>query len=120
MRVAGITASGDWRFGRGRATYLRNRDAIRQNVTTRIRSFTNDWFLDVDAGIDWITLLGSRGNESRLLRAIEKEVLTTEGVRAITALSIVSREPSRGVLIELSFLTIFDDEQLPVTVAVPV
>lgn len=120
MRVAGITTDGDWQFGRGKATYLRNRDAIRQNVVTRIRSFTNDWFLDVSAGLDWFALIGSRNTETRLRRDLERTVLTTDGVRSITRLEIVGRDRDRGVTIELSFLTIFDDDPINQSVTVPV
>lgn len=120
MRVSGITSSGDWRFGRGKATYLSNRDAVRQSVVTRIRSFTNDWFLDVSAGLDWFNLLGSRNTEARLLRDLERAILTTNGVRSITRLEIVGRNRDRGVTIELVFLTIFDDDPINQSVTVPV
>jgi len=51
MRVSKITADGDWSFGKGRANYVTNTDAVRQNVVTRIRSFTNDWYADINHGI---------------------------------------------------------------------
>ena len=110
MRVSGLTATGDWRFGRGRAVYLRRSEAIRQNVRTRLRSFTDDWFLNVDAGLPWIEMLGTRGNTNRVLREIERVVLTTEGVRTIDRLDLVSVDEHRGANIEITITDIFNEQ----------
>jgi len=108
MRVSGITAAGDWTFGKGRANYKRASKAIAQNVVTRLRSFTDDWFLNVDAGIPWLELLGNRGTERRILRAIERTVLQTEGIREITRLEIVRRDGQRGVTISIRYIDVFN------------
>jgi len=55
MRVSGLDSNRDWRFGKGRAVYKRNADAIAQNILTRLRSFLGDWYLDTEIGIDWLT-----------------------------------------------------------------
>lgn len=108
MRVSGLDQNDDWRFGKGRAVYKRRSDAIAQNVATRLRSFTNDWFADVGAGIPWIELLGNKGTERRILRAIERTVLQTEGVRKIDVLRIIRRDTARSVTIELSYTDVYD------------
>jgi hypothetical protein len=109
MRVAGLTSSGDWRFGRGKASYLRRSDAIRQNVVTRLRSFTDDWFLDITAGLPWFALLGERNTERRILREVEAEVLGTEGVRAIERLRITPDRAQRTATVEITVVDIFDE-----------
>lgn len=109
MQVSGIDANGDWRFGRGRAVYVRNSDAVRQNVVTRLRSFTNDWFLDVDHGLPWLDLLGRRNAQTEILREIERSILNTPGVRAIVgAPTIAAIDGSRTALISVSVIDIFD------------
>lgn len=108
MRVSGITDDGDWTFGKGKANYKRASSAIAQNVASRLRGFTNDWFLDVDAGIPWIELLGQRGTERRIIRAIERTVLQTEGVREVTRIKIVNRNSQRGVTIDLQYTDVFN------------
>ena len=70
MRVSGLDNDLDWRFGKGRAVYKRNADAIAQNILTRLRSFLGDWYLDTEIGIDWLTLLGNLGTEKRILRSL--------------------------------------------------
>lgn len=106
MRVSKLV-NDDWTFGNGRANYAVNADAVRQNVKTRLRSFKYDWFLDVEANIDWITLNGQLNNKDKILREIERVTLNTYGVTSITALD-VTKEEKRHAMIKLSFSTIFD------------
>jgi hypothetical protein len=89
MSVSGLSTTGDWRFGQGRAVYLKRSDEIRQNVITRLRSFADDWFADIDAGLPWLDMLGAKNNEARILREVESTVLRTSGVQAIERLELV-------------------------------
>lgn len=110
MRVSGLDQEGDWRFGRGLAVYISRGDAVRQNVVTRLKSFRTDFFLDVDANIDWIDLLGRRDTKEEILRAVERVTLSTDGVTTITKLEIEAKTSTRNATIILAFGTIFDDE----------
>ena len=112
MRVSGLDSNRDWRFGKGRAVYKRNADAIAQNILTRLRSFRGDWYLDVDAGVNWIELLGNPGTEKRIIRAVESTVLQTEGVISIQRLAIIRRNANRGVTIELQYTDVFTQQDL--------
>lgn len=109
MRVSGLDEDGDWRFGRGLAVYISRGDAIRQNVVTRLKSFRTDFFLDVDANIDWIDLLGRRETKEEILRAVERVTLSTDGVTTISKLEIEVKTSTRKATIMLAFGTIFDD-----------
>lgn len=108
MRVSGLDKDGDWRFGRGLAVYIKDAEAVRQNVATRLKSFRTDWFLDTDANIDWIDLLGRRNTRDEILREVERVTLATEGVTTITQLDIDVKTSARTATIMLSFGTIFD------------
>ena len=112
MRVSGLDKNLDWRFGKGRAAYKRNADAIAQNILTRLRSFLGDWYLDTEIGIDWLTLLGNLGTEKRILRAVESTVMQTEGVISIQDLKIVGRDSNRGVTIQLQYTDVFAQQLL--------
>lgn len=108
MTVRSITGGGDWTFGKGKADYVSSSKEIRQSVVTRIRSFKSDWFLDTEDGIDWVKLLGSRGNENLILREVERVTLQTQGVVSIDSLAIISRDSNRGVTIDLKFTDVFN------------
>ena len=118
MQVSGLDKNLDWRFGKGRAVYKRNADAIAQNILTRLRSFRGDWYLDVDAGVNWIELLGSPGPEKRIIRAVESTVMQTEGVISIQELKIIRRDSTRGVKIRIRYTDVFGASN-PQTLEIP-
>jgi len=109
MRVSGLDINNDWQFGRGKASYIVRGEAVRQAVVTRIKSFASDFFLDVDANIDWIDLLGRRNTREQIQREVERVILSTDGVTTITRLDISVNASTRNAMINLSFGTIFDD-----------
>lgn len=109
MSVRAIDSTGDWTFGKGRANYLTGSKEINQRVVTRLRSFTDDWFLDVNAGLPWFDLLGSRNAEKRLLRQIEKTIAETPGIVTVDSIELTSRDLNRGVTIELSYTDVFNN-----------
>ena len=118
MKVSRLDTNYDWVFGRNDKAYVDGSRMVRQNVVTRIKSFKNDWILDTDAHIDWITLLGSRNSQGQILREVERVVLDTDGVLRINKLEIVADNKKRTAQINLSFTTIYDDtinEQIGIT-----
>jgi len=110
MRVAGLDKHGDWRFGRGKALYIKGSNAISQKVVTRLRSFKRDWFLDVDAGVDWVQLLGSRNSEDKILREVERIIVSTEGVLQLTSISINTDRINRIATIYASYKDVYGTE----------
>jgi len=82
--------------------HLTGSQAVAQCVKTRIRSFKNDWFLDIGAGIDWLQLLGARGTRKRILREVERVTLGTPGVVRLTGLDM--RLVGRQATISLSYI----------------
>lgn len=118
MRIAAITADGDWQFGRSKSGYLQGHAAVKQLVVTRLRSFVNDWFLDTAAGIDWFRLCSGRNTEEQILREVRRVVLGTEGVLTIDFLSVTLDRATRAVSISIRVGTIYDTkiiEQIEVT-----
>ena len=114
MRVRRLNGH-DWTFGRGRADYVKDQAAIAQNIKTRLLSFKNDWFLDIDANIDWMNLLGQRGTEKIIENEVARVILTTLGVVRINSLSLQNKE--RRVIIEADITTIFGNDTITVGIS---
>jgi hypothetical protein len=121
VSVSPLDKDNDWVFGR--AGYKRGSDEVRQNVITRIRCFTADWFLDVTDGIDWYALLGQKNTQQQIISAVEKRILETVGVLSIEQLQVVestseAERKERKLTLNIRFKTIYDDvinEELSVT-----
>lgn len=106
MKVSRLIDS-DWSFGKGLANYKSDDDAINQNVITRLKSFKNDWFLDIEANIDWFNILGNKNNQEIIESEIRRVVLATEGVLTLDNLNILEII-GRNVTIEIKYTTIFN------------
>ncbi len=112
MKVSKLTDSGDWSFGSSLSNYISKSKEVRQSVLTRLRSFKNDYFADIDAGGDWINLFGQKNNEKQILREVERIVLQTTGVRTIDKLEIIRSASTRSVTILLEFTDLFDENYI--------
>ena len=110
MRVAGITKNGDWTFCRGRASYRTKSDAIAQNVITNLKCLVNDWFLDIEYGIDWYYLLGNKGTQDQIIKSVSSMTLSTFGVRRVLSVEILTIDSNRFATIQLKYIDIFDNE----------
>ena len=85
MRFRNLTADGDWVFGKGRNSYLKNNEALMMNIKTRLLSFLNDCFFDMEAGIDWWNLLGEK-DQKAILVSVQRIVLRSSQVKRIVDL----------------------------------
>ena len=109
MSVAGLDSGLDWTFGKGKANYKKRSAEILQNVITRIKSFKFDWFADINAYIDWFTLLGNKDNQQAIVNELQRVILSTDGVAIIDDLSIVS-VIEREVVFRLQYTDIFSEK----------
>ncbi|MDN7790435.1 hypothetical protein QZM66_22995 [Burkholderia contaminans] len=110
MRVRRLDANGDWTFGRGRADYADRSESVAQRVTTRLRSFRGDWFLDLDHGLPWIERM-ERGNErDRLEGDIKRQILGTEGVAQTLAFDTSVDVKTRRMTVVVTIRDIYGDE----------
>lgn len=110
MKVSGLDSNGDWRFGKNLAQYKKDSEAVYQNVVTRLQCFVDDWFLDIDFGIDWFFLLGNKNTQTQIEREIERVVLETQYVKSITKLEVGKPDQNRSVTIQLAITTLYKDE----------
>jgi hypothetical protein len=87
MIVRALDNNHDWTFGKSRNNYIKQNDAIRQNINTRLLSFLGNCFFDITAGLDWFNLCSSK-NELALSLAISSVILNTQDVTGILQLDI--------------------------------
>lgn len=107
MRVSALDSNDDWTMGKGRANYITGSEAIAQNVKTRLRSFEDDWYLDVTHGVPWIELFSNLGTQRRIVRAVERTVLQTEGVLSMSDIQVTNIDKNRRARIEFDYTDIF-------------
>lgn len=107
MIVRGVDTDGDWLFGKGRNDYKRNRDAISQNIKTRLKSFLGNCFFALNDGLDWPTLLGSKDPAMAKL-AISTCILNTTGVTGMKLLTY-SLDEQRNLFLQYDVQSVEGD-----------
>lgn len=88
MIIRGLDSNHDWTFGSNKENYLSGDPAIALNIDTRLLSWLNDCFFDMGAGIDWLNLLGSLGQQNMLDMNIRRVILQSYGVTGLVAFSV--------------------------------
>lgn len=107
MRVRALDSSNDWQFGKGQNDYKRNRDAVAQDIQTRLNSFLGDCFFSIASGIDWFNLLGGK-SQTNVALAVSATILNTEGVKQITDFSM-NLTAGRNLTLSYKVSTFFGD-----------
>ena len=96
--------------------YINKKEALKQNVVTRIKSCKNDWFLDSEANIGWWDILGIKQNEGIIKNQVYNTVVATYGVISIKNIDIQVDTATRKANIKIDLKTIYDDVSLEVGV----
>ena len=107
MAVSKLDNDDDWLFGNHNADYLSNSEEIAQNVKTRIKFFVNDWFANIDAGIDWFTILSNKNNENTIINQVERVILETFGVLSVNNITV--KQQDRSATVSISYTDIFNE-----------
>ena len=89
MIFRNLDANGDWVFGNGNGDFVQKDAAISLNIKTRLYSWLNDCFFDLNAGIDWLNRLGSKNQRTLLELDIRRIILSSEGVTGIVSFDTV-------------------------------
>lgn len=103
MRFRGVDINGDWIFGKGRNSYLKDNEALMMNIKTRLLEFLGDCFFDVEKGIDWWNLLGGK-NLRKILVDVQRTILRSYQVKRIIDLDYSLKERALSITISIEFL----------------
>lgn len=98
--------TGDWNLTGTAADYLVDTpEAVAQAVTTRLGLWQGDWFLDISAGMPWLTQVIGYGTQKLYDQAIQEQILGTPGVRGITSYSSTLNPVTRQLTVTVSLST---------------
>ena len=107
MIIRSIDGMGDWNFGKGIQSYNFNQNAISENIQTRLLSFLNDCWFDMNAGIDWLRLLGSKNTQQEIELSVRAMLLQSYGVIKVNGIDLTLDRTSRRISIQYNVDTIF-------------
>ena len=95
----------DYSFGQGRANLATGLESVLQRCKTRLMQFSGEWFLDTNAGTAWAQVLGQRYSQQDIERLVRERLKTTDGVLAVTALTVSFDRQARLAAIDATLTT---------------
>lgn len=96
----------DWTFGYGFSNYKVQQAEIVQNILTALKSWRNDCFFDMDAGVDWAEYIGAFNTEKELRLDIIKTITSIDGVLSVDSYESYLDE-KRKIHIKCNITTIY-------------
>lgn len=89
MRIRAIDENRDWTFGKGRESYAVDEKCVTQNARTKLLEFTNDCFFNMEAGVDWITLMRQKNRQNQIALSCRAILLKAQGINRVNSVDIV-------------------------------
>lgn len=127
MTVRALDSSGDIvtsgeQFLTGYSAY-----EVAQNIRTRLKLFTNEWFLNIQAGTPWFDTTGSPGilgKNSRTASSreavIRRRILLAPGVAGMTAFAVNYDLPTRMLTVQAGTISKSGQESETTFVQAPI
>lgn len=116
MRYRALDENGDYSFGQGSTNFLVNSpEAVAQLVTTRLKLWTGEWFLDTTEGTPYQSQVLGTGTASTRDLAIRERILETQGVTGITDYASIVDPTTRAFTCAATIDTIYGQTTLTAT-----
>lgn len=113
MRVRRLDPFHDMTFGQGQSNIAIEEEAISQKVETRLLLLKGEWFLDVEAGVPYISGTGQHIEGVKPVdlafasATLKATILETEGVTAITAFAMNLNTVTRRLKVEATVENVY-------------
>lgn len=114
MRVRKLDANGDMTFGREQINFYKDDPVgVAQNVSTRLRLWLGEWFLNVEDGMPWLTQVIGKYTTATRDFAITQRILGTPGVLSIATYGSQLDRDTRQFDVQSSINTIYGPSVIP-------
>ncbi len=111
-----LDSTGDIDITGGTFTLLEDSEAIKSRLTIRLNEFLNDWFLDLNEGVDYFgEVFGKRTIDDTVEDQFKLVILNTVGVTGLTSIDF-ELQSDRDLIINFVAATIFGTIELEVPI----
>lgn len=112
-----LNSNWDIHFGYGLSDYVRDHEAVMQNVKSRLQLLFGEWFLDVEAGVPYLQELMVKPANLQLAESIIKQtIIDTDGVDELRSFDLVFNRDTRTIEISSTVSTVFDTANFRITI----
>ena len=108
MRYRKLDINGDYTFGQGQANFYRDDPVgVAQAVTTRLKLWLSEWFLDINEGMPWVQGVLGKRDKAAADSTIREYILNTQGVLSILSYNSVLNSDDRKLSLSVTIDTIY-------------
>ncbi len=111
MKTRRLDSNHDWTFGNSLSDYLKDAEATKQCVKTRILSFRNNWSLDLDHGIDWFAYFEKNPNRRAMERDLKNNISSVVGVLSINELGLLLDTVTRKLTVFVRYTDTYGNNE---------
>lgn len=91
--------------------FVEGTPATAQAVTTRLRLFKGEWFLNLNSGVPWYTeVLTKPARLAQINTLIRNVILQTQGVASLSKFEMVFSSDIRKLAVSFTGTTVWGDE----------
>lgn len=107
----------DWTFGQSKNNYIAGNYGVLQNLKTKLQEWKRNCFFNLQAGIDWSTRLGYKGQKALLDVDIKDLIVNDVEVSTLETFESNYNESDRDYSCHFEFTTIYggDMQYLDIT-----
>ena len=107
MKDFNMSDAGDLVLTEGRLTFVDGDELIRQNLLKRLRTFSGEWFLDVNIGLPYIQAIFVKGvDPDDIEDFFLEEILAVEGVKEMVQFNLELDASIRQLTVEFEVTTV--------------
>jgi hypothetical protein len=116
MRYRKLDANGDYTFGHGQADFYRDQpEAVAQAVETRLRLFTQEWFLDLSEGTPWREEVLGKYTQNAYDTVIKDRIIGTQGLSSLDTYDSSRNADTRALSVQATITTIYGQSSIETT-----
>lgn len=109
MKFRAIDDAGDWVLGSGIQAYATDNLAIKYDLETKLKTFLQECFFDLEIGVPWFQLLGAKDKPAIIL-TLQQIIGGVEGVTRITNVEFELKQ-DRTAKLSYNIDTIYTKQQ---------
>lgn len=116
MRYRKLDANGDYTFGHGQADFYRDQpEAVAQAVETRLRLFTQEWFLDLSEGTPWREEVLGKYTQNTYDTVIKDRIIGTQGLSSLDTYDSSRNVDTRALNVQATITTVYGQSSIETT-----
>jgi hypothetical protein len=108
LRYRKLDKNYDMTFGHGQSDYFRDEpEMVAQNIMTRLRLFTREWFLDTREGTPYREEVLGKYTRDTYANALRRRIIQTNGVLSLDSFDYAFNGETRTIDIRAAVTTIY-------------